>query len=143
MTAGGEMLFAELLEAAGAGASTVQTLERGRVAEVFVRDVRRDPLKGALLPSRDEFHLTDSQREALREINEAQERGKYAAFLLHGVTGSSKTEIDVRAMRRALEGGRTAMMLVPEIALTPVFSRRLRAHFGDALAMIHSSLAAG
>jgi len=50
--AGGEMLFAELLEAAGAGASTVQTLERRRVVEVFVRDVRRDPLKGALLPER-------------------------------------------------------------------------------------------
>jgi primosomal protein N' (replication factor Y) len=143
MTAGGEMLFAELMEAAGAGASIVQTLERRRVVEVFVRDVRRDPLKGALLPSRDEFLLTDAQREALREINAAQERGKYAAFLLHGVTGSGKTEIYIRAMRHALERGRTAMMLVPEIALTPVFSRRLRAHFGDAVAIFHSSLTTG
>jgi primosomal protein N' (replication factor Y) len=143
MSAGGEMLFAELLEAAGAGASTVQTLERRRVVEVFVRDVRRDPLKGALLPERDEFQLTDAQREALREINAAQERGKYAAFLLHGVTGSGKTEIYIRAMRHALERGRTAMMLVPEIALTPVFSRRLRAHFGDAVAIFHSSLTTG
>src|ERR1700755_3709688 len=137
------MLFAELLEAAGAGASTVTLLERRRVVEVFVRDVRRDPLKGALLPSRDEFRLTDAQREALREINAAQERGKYAAFLLHGVTGSGKTEIYIRAMRHALERGRTAMLLVPEIALTPVFSRRLRAHFGDAVAIFHSSLTAG
>ncbi|MFL6284782.1 MAG: hypothetical protein ACJ74Q_16695, partial [Pyrinomonadaceae bacterium] len=96
MSAGGEMLFAELLEAACAGASTVQTLERRRVVEVFVRDVRRDPLAGALLPERDEFHLTDAQAEALREINAAQERGKYAAFLLHGVTGSGKTEIYIR-----------------------------------------------
>jgi primosomal protein N' (replication factor Y) len=143
MKAGGEMLFAELLEAAGAGASTVQTLERRRVVEVFVRDVRRDPLAGALLPERDEFRLTDAQREALREINAAQERGKYAAFLLHGVTGSGKTEIYIRAMRHALERGRTAMMLVPEIALTPVFSRRLRAHFGDAVAIFHSSLTTG
>lgn len=143
MSAGGEMLFAELLEVAGAGASTVQTLERRRVVEVFVRDVRRDPLKGALLPSRDEFRLTDSQREALKEINAAQERGRYAAFLLHGVTGSGKTEIYIRAMRHSLERGRTAMMLVPEIALTPVFSRRLRAHFGDAVAIFHSSLTTG
>jgi primosomal protein N' (replication factor Y) len=143
MGAGGEMLFAELLEAAGAGASTVQTLERRRVVEVFVREVRRDPLAGALLPGRDEFRLTDAQREALREINAAQERGKYAAFLLHGVTGSGKTEIYIRAMRHALERGRTAMMLVPEIALTPVFSRRLRAHFGDAVAIFHSSLTTG
>jgi primosomal protein N' (replication factor Y) (superfamily II helicase) len=143
MRAGGEMLFAELLDEAGAAASTVQTLERRRVVELFVREVRRDPLAGALLPSRDEFQLTGAQTEALREINAAQERGRYAAFLLHGVTGSGKTEIYIRAMRHALERGRAAMMLVPEIALTPVFSRRLRAHFGDAVAIFHSSLTTG
>jgi primosomal protein N' (replication factor Y) len=140
---GGEMLFAELLEAARASASTIQTLEKRRVLEVFVREVRRDPLAGAILPDRDEFLLTEAQSEALREINEAQGAGKFAAFLLHGVTGSGKTEIYIRAMRDALARGRTAMMLVPEIALTPVFSRRLRAHFGDAVAIFHSSLTTG
>jgi primosomal protein N' (replication factor Y) len=140
---GGEMLFAELLDASSASASTIQTLERRGVLEVFVREVRRDPLAGARLPERDELRLTDEQRAALREINEAQERGGYHAFLLHGVTGSGKTEIYIRAMREALRRGRTAMMLVPEIALTPVFSRRLRAHFGEAVAIFHSSLTAG
>jgi primosomal protein N' (replication factor Y) (superfamily II helicase) len=141
--AGGEMLFAELLEAARASASTIQTLERRGLLEVFVREVRRDPLAGARLPERDELQLTDAQETALREINEAQGAGGYRAFLLHGVTGSGKTEIYIRAMREALRRGRTAMMLVPEIALTPVFSRRLRAHFGDAVAIFHSSLTAG
>jgi primosomal protein N' (replication factor Y) len=140
---GGEMLFAELLEAARASASTIQTLERRGLLEVFVREVRRDPLAGARLPERDELQLTDAQEVALREINEAQGAGGYRAFLLHGVTGSGKTEIYIRAMREALRRGRTAMMLVPEIALTPVFSRRLRAHFGDAVAIFHSSLTAG
>lgn len=140
---GGEMLFAELLEAAHASASTIQTLEKRRVLEVFVREVRRDPLAGAKLPARDEFRLTDEQSAALREINEAQGAGKFAAFLLHGVTGSGKTEIYIRAMRDCISRGRTAMMLVPEIALTPVFSRRLRAHFGDAVAIFHSSLTTG
>jgi primosomal protein N' (replication factor Y) (superfamily II helicase) len=140
---GGEMLFAELLESARVSASTIQTLEKRRVVEVFVREVRRDPLAGASLPKRDEFRLTEAQTEALSEINEAQAAGKYAAFLLHGVTGSGKTEIYIRAMRAAIERGRTAMMLVPEIALTPVFSRRLRAHFGDAVAIFHSSLTTG
>ena len=140
---GGEMLFAELLEAARASASTVQALERRRVLEVFVREVRRDPLAGASLPKRDEFRLTEAQVEALREIGEAQSAGRYAAFLLHGVTGSGKTEIYIRAMRAAIERGRTAMMLVPEIALTPVFSRRLRAHFGQRVAIFHSSLTTG
>jgi primosomal protein N' (replication factor Y) len=140
---GGEMLFAELLEASHASASTIQTLERRRLLEVFVRDVRRDPLAGALLPDRDEFRLTEEQTDALREINVAQAGGGFSAFLLHGVTGSGKTEIYIRAMREALQRGRTAMMLVPEIALTPVFSRRLRAHFGDAVAIFHSSLTTG
>jgi primosomal protein N' (replication factor Y) len=141
--AGGEMLFAELLEAAHASASTIQTLERRGLLEIYVREVRRDPLAGARLPRNDELHLTDAQAVALSEINVAQGKGAFAAFLLHGVTGSGKTEIYIRAMRDALERGRTAMMLVPEIALTPVFSRRLRAHFGDAVAIFHSSLTAG
>ncbi|MFL6332332.1 MAG: primosomal protein N' [Pyrinomonadaceae bacterium] len=143
LAGGGEMLFAELLEAAAASASTIQTLERRGLLEVFVREVRRDPLAGARLPERDDLRLTEEQERALHAINEAQNEEAFAAFLLHGVTGSGKTEIYIRAMREALRRGRTAMMLVPEIALTPVFSRRLRAHFGDAVAIFHSSLTAG
>jgi primosomal protein N' (replication factor Y) (superfamily II helicase) len=140
---GGEMYFAELLDAADASASSVQSLEKRRVVEVFVREVRRDPLANAVLPRTDELKLTERQRVALREIESALREQKYAAFLLHGVTGSGKTEIYIRAMRAAMKVGRTAMMLVPEIALTPVFSRRLRAHFGDAVAIFHSSLTTG
>ena len=65
------------------------------------------------------------------------------AFLLHGVTGSGKTEIYIRAMKEALDDGKSALMLVPEIALTPVFSRRLRAVFGDEVAILHSNLSTG
>ncbi|HSK71723.1 MAG TPA: primosomal protein N', partial [Pyrinomonadaceae bacterium] len=65
------------------------------------------------------------------------------AFLLHGVTGSGKTEIYIRAMKEVLKQEKTALMLVPEIALTPVFSRRLRAVFGDEVAILHSSLSTG
>ena len=140
---GGEMFFAELLEEAGVGVSAVQTLERKGALEVFAREVRRDPLADARLPNVDELSLTGEQSAALEEIQGALDTGGYAAFLLHGVTGSGKTEIYVRAMRAALRMGRSAMMLVPEIALTPVFSRRLRAHFGDAVAIFHSSLTTG
>jgi primosomal protein N' (replication factor Y) len=141
---GGEMLFAELLEEAGAGASVVQTLERRGVVELSVRDVRRDPLARAVLPpARDALALTNEQRAALTEIESAVGERAYKAFLLHGVTGSGKTEVYIRAMRAALEQDRSAMMLVPEIALTPVFSRRLRAHFGDEVAIFHSSLTTG
>ena len=142
--AGGEMLFAQLLEATDASVSSVQTLEKRGVVEVFVREVRRDPLAHARLPQTEEFNLTEDQRRALGEIEAALTgEGAYAAFLLHGVTGSGKTEIYIRAMRAALKLDRAAMMLVPEIALTPVFSRRLRAHFGDEVAIFHSSLTTG
>jgi primosomal protein N' (replication factor Y) len=140
---GGDMFYAELLEHADASASSIQTLEKRRIVEVYVREVRRDPLVNATLPETDEFHLTDEQAAALHEIEAALREPAYAAFLLHGVTGSGKTEIYIRAMRAALLAGRSAMMLVPEIALTPVFSRRLRAHFGDAVAIFHSSLTTG
>ena len=140
---GGEMAFTDLLEAADASASSVQTLEKRRLLEVFVREVRRDPLVGAKLPAKDSFTLTTAQTNALSEIETAISQGSYAAFLLHGVTGSGKTEIYIRAMSAALARGKSAMMLVPEIALTPVFSRRLRACFGDEVAIFHSSLTTG
>jgi primosomal protein N' (replication factor Y) len=140
---GGEMAFTDLLEAADASASTIQTLEKRRIVEVFVRNVRRDPLAAARLPEIEEIELTKAQVAALKEIERPLAENRYAAFLLHGVTGSGKTEIYIRAMRAALQRGRSAMMLVPEIALTPVFSRRLRAHFGDQVAIFHSSLTTG
>jgi len=140
---GGEMGFADLLETADASASTIQTLEKRRLVEIFVRNVRRDPLGGARLPDIEELELTKAQAAALAKIENPLAEGRYGAFLLHGVTGSGKTEIYIRAMRAALQQGRTAMMLVPEIALTPVFSRRLRAHFGDQVAIFHSSLTTG
>jgi primosomal protein N' (replication factor Y) len=139
----GEMLYAQLLERAGASASSVQTLERHGVVRTVVREVRRDPLARAVLPALADLQLTDEQRAALDEIEAALAAHAYTAFLLHGVTGSGKTEIYIRAMRAALAAGQSALMLVPEIALTPVFSRRLRAHFGDAVAILHSSLTTG
>jgi primosomal protein N' (replication factor Y) (superfamily II helicase) len=141
--AGGELAFTDLLETANVSAAPIQALERKRVVEVFVRDVRRDPLAGATLPEMEEMQLTAAQAAALSEIEAPLKEGGYAAFLLHGVTGSGKTEIYIRAMSAALRRGRSAMMLVPEIALTPVFSRRLRAHFGDRVAIFHSSLTTG
>jgi primosomal protein N' (replication factor Y) len=143
ITEGGEMSFTDLLETASVSASTIQTLERKRILEIYVREVRRDPLANARLPETEEFSLTDAQTAALVEIEKPLEEHRYAAFLLHGVTGSGKTEVYIRAMRSALRRNRSAMMLVPEIALTPVFSRRLRACFGDSVAIFHSSLTTG
>jgi primosomal protein N' (replication factor Y) len=139
----GEMLFTEVIELADVGASSINTLAKHGILEIFVQEVLRDPLKDAKIPDILDLTLTGEQETVLLEIEKSLKLQKYKAFLLHGVTGSGKTEIYIRAMKHALDDGKSSMMLVPEIALTPVFSRRLRAVFGDEVAILHSNLSTG
>ncbi len=139
----GEIVFTDLIERADASASSIQTLAKRGLVEIFVQEIFRDPLQDAKLPEITDLVLTKEQNTVLTEIEKALGAAKYKTFLLHGVTGSGKTEIYIRAMKRALERGKSALMLVPEIALTPVFSRRLRAVFGDEVAILHSNLSTG
>jgi primosomal protein N' (replication factor Y) len=143
LNSNGEMLFTELIEKADVGASSIQTLAKRGVLEIFVQEVMRDPMSDAKLPEILDLILTDEQTKVLFEIENALDAEKYKAFLLHGVTGSGKTEIYIRAMKNALAKNKSSLMLVPEIALTPVFSRRLRAVFGDEVAILHSNLSTG
>jgi primosomal protein N' (replication factor Y) len=135
--------FSELVEELNISGSVVRTLEKRGMVEVFAREVRRDPLGHLMQSSAQDLTLTPQQSDALAQIMMPLEQGEYKTFLLHGVTGAGKTEIYLRAMRAALERGKTAMMLVPEISLTPMFSRRLVEQFGDAVAILHSSLSEG
>jgi primosomal protein N' (replication factor Y) len=139
----GEILFTELLEKADVGASPINTLAKYGFVEIFVKEIFRDPLAESKIPETTDFVLTAQQTSVLNEIKESLEKNKFGAFLLHGVTGSGKTEVYIRAMKRVLSKGRSSLMLVPEIALTPVFSKRLRAVFGSEVAILHSSLSTG
>jgi primosomal protein N' (replication factor Y) len=87
--------------------------------------------------------LTPAQKAAVDGINAAITSGQRKAFLLHGVTASGKTEVYLHAVQRCLEVGRGALVLVPEIALTPQLVGRFRARFGDSIAVIHSALSGG
>ena len=69
--------------------------------------------------------------------------GEHRVFLLHGVTGSGKTEVYLRILEEVRAAGRTAIVLVPEIALTPQTVDRFRAAFGDRIAVLHSALSEG
>ncbi len=139
----GEIIFTDLIEKADVGASSINTLAKRGILEIFVQEVRRDPLENTALPDLLNLTLTEGQTKVLSEIQKSLQSEQYKAFLLHGVTGSGKTEIYIQAMKTALEKGKTALMLVPEIALTPVFSRRLRAVFGEDVAILHSNLSTG
>ncbi|HJU93944.1 MAG TPA: primosomal protein N' [Pyrinomonadaceae bacterium] len=139
----GPMLLQSLLQTASVSASTISSLEKKGLVETYAEAIRRDPLSEDLGLSSEVHTLTAAQTSVLEQIEQQMNSETYAAFLLHGVTGSGKTEIYMRAMDKALKVGRSAMMLVPEIALTPVFSRRLRTRFGDQVAIFHSSLQKG
>ncbi|MGA2447702.1 MAG: primosomal protein N' [Polyangiaceae bacterium] len=90
---------------------------------------------------RDVPHVpTTSQQDAISAITSALESSKPATFVLHGVTGSGKTEVYLRALAVARERGKGSLMLVPEIALTPQLVARVRARFGDGVAVLHSAL---
>jgi len=138
-----EMPLADLIKAADVSESVIRTLIKRGVVDEFEEEMRRDPLATAELPDAEDLKLTDAQEDLRRKIDLKIRSNQFAPILLHGVTGSGKTEVYIRAMRAALAINRGAMMLVPEIALTPILSRRLRAHFGDEIAIFHSSLSKG
>jgi primosomal protein N' (replication factor Y) len=96
----------------------------------------RDALQGEAAPS----ELSSSQQEALARITGDIDSGRGGAFLLYGATGSGKTEVYIRACGAALERGLGAIVLVPEIALTPQTVGRFRTRFGDGIAILHSAL---
>ncbi len=87
------------------------------------------------------FTLMPSQEAALERIRDAGPG--FRSLLLHGVTGSGKTEVYLRAAKRVVDQGRTALLLVPEIGLTPLLAHRARAVLGDAVAVLHSGLSDG
>ena len=140
---GEPLSLSELLDEAGVTASVVRTLEKRGLVEVFPREVRRDPLAHIAREPSEVVRLNSEQQAGLDQIVSQLDERKYTTFLLHGVTGSGKTEIYLRALREAVSRGLGALMLVPEISLTPVLSRRLRSNFGDAVAILHSSLSEG
>ncbi len=98
-------------------------------------EARAEPIK----PTRP-FILTDEQKEALRTIGASLDKNEFEVFLLHGITSSGKTEVYLQAIDWTLKKSKSAIVLVPEISLTPQTIERFVARFGDRVAVIHSAL---
>jgi primosomal protein N' (replication factor Y) len=138
-----EPRLAEVLARAGATGATVQTLVAKGIVEVVEREVLRTPLGDWPDEPAPIRTLHPAQQAALQPIQEALAARRFQTFLLHGVTGSGKTEVYIAALKETLAQGRTGIILVPEIALTPQTVRRFRAHFGDRIAVLHSRMSLG
>ena len=136
---GGTLPLRELANLAHVGRSPIDSLAKaGRVERFRVRG-GHDPLAGTRVEPGASLALTAEQAAALERIVAAVESGAPKTYVLHGVTGSGKTEVYLQALRRVVDLGRQGIVLVPEIALTPQTVRRFRERF-ERVAVLHSHL---
>jgi len=120
--------------------STLGTLAKRALVEIVEEPMEpsRPSLAPRALPAHEDFTL--AQQEALTRIENATDARKFSGILLHGVTGSGKTAVYLAAMKSVLDEGRSAILLVPEIGLTPAVAADVHDKFGDEVAILHSAL---
>jgi primosomal protein N' (replication factor Y) len=139
---GGEMSVAAL-EHAGVSTAVLSALVKKKVIRIERRPRRHTLdafLAGLDAASVAELRYSTEQQDAIAAIKRTV--GTFAPFLLEGVTGSGKTEVYIEVMREVVRRGEQALLLVPEISLTPVFAARLKERFGERIAILHSNLSA-
>lgn len=122
---------------------TVTTLIKKGYLEEFEQEVYRDPLAGINYERTEPLQLTPKQQGIIKPIRESLDHRVHQTFLLHGVTGSGKTEVYLQAIDRSLKQEREAIVLVPEISLTPQMVQRFKGRFGSKVAVLHSGLSMG
>src|SRR5208337_3712800 len=140
LVAAGGRVPAEMLRGMDVPRTTLGTLVRRGLIELIdePQDFTTSRLKPR--PSPFEFEFSAAQKEALAKIDAAVASRKFAGLLLHGITGSGKTAVYLACMREVLEQGRSSILLVPEIGLTPAVAADLHQVFGDEVAILHSGL---
>ena len=135
-----EVLWSEVMHELDLTVSILNSLEKKGVIMVETIDVNRNPyehlVQDIFVPST----LTTHQQDAVDAITAPEET---STFLLHGVTGSGKTEVYLESIHTMLQRGRQAILLVPEISLTPMMVKRFKRRFGDRVAVLHSGLSLG
>ena len=139
----GEISGAELRKRFGVCSPQLKRLTELGLSTAEEREVYRDPFKDHIV-TRDEPRLLHThQKNALDAISRCLDQQQFVPFLLYGVTGSGKTEVYLQAIFHSLELGKNALVLVPEIALTPQLTGRFQARFGGGIAILHSGLSDG
>ena len=141
--AGGSIPLQTALRLAGASPSLARALEKKGLVVIEPIKLDRIPLELSETPARVQLVFTPAQQEVFERLRSLALGGSVVRCLLHGVTGSGKTEIYLRLIAEVLRSGGSAMLLVPEIGLTPLLSRIAASHFPDQVALLHSGMSPG
>jgi len=142
LAASGGRLPVEALRGVDVPRTTLGTLVRRGLIELVDEPQEFTGSLSKLKPRQSpfEFEFSVAQKEALAKIGEAVGSRKFSGLLLHGITGSGKTAVYLACMRQVLDAGRSSILLVPEIGLTPAVAADLHQVFGDEVAILHSGL---
>lgn len=132
-----------ILSTLGISQASISSLVKKGVIEVEELEVYRDPYAEREFARKTALTLTVEQEMAISPVLSSIENQQHEVFLLYGVTGSGKTEIYLQSIQEVLNKGKEAIVLVPEIALTPQMVTRFKERFGDYVAVMHSGLSAG
>ncbi|SEH71899.1 replication restart DNA helicase PriA [Halobacillus karajensis] len=132
-----------LLEELSTTSASLKPLVNQGILREFKKEVFRDPYGDREFERTEPFPLTNEQETAIEPILQNIEDQTHDVFLLHGVTGSGKTEVYLQSIQQVIDKGEEAIMLVPEIALTPQMVERFKGRFGSKVAVLHSALSAG
>ena len=135
----GEAPISELLEFCDATRSVLNTLEKNGYVKLFDVQISRSPFAYKEVERSKPLELNEDQKNAVNSIN----LNKFDEYLLHGITGSGKTEVYLQLIQSVIEKGKTAIVLVPEISLTPQITNRFLSRFGNCIAILHSRLSPG
>lgn len=134
----------ELIEKTETSRAIIKTLEKNGLLKIQEEKVIRNPLKNKNIKQTNKLKFTEEQEEAYTKVSNAIEKQEYKKYLLYGVTGSGKTEIYLQLIEKVINEGKSAIMLVPEISLTPQMINRFIERFGkDIIAVLHSKLSVG
>ena len=140
LAAAGGRVAVETLQALDVPRTTLGTLVRRGVVEIIEEPAEFTLTARKARPSPLDFQFNSAQQDALKKIEDSVHAHRFSGMLLHGVTGSGKTAVYLAAMRSVLEAGNSAILLVPEIGLTPAVAADLHQVFGDEVAILHSAL---